>query len=110
LELGYNGHVTVSIAQLKNGLSGYLQRVRSGEAILIRDRNLPIARLEPLAGDISAEEADLAAAGLLRLPSEPFDPHVILKFGPPARLRTKKHVSDIISEDRDSSDARILGQ
>lgn len=101
--------MTVSIAQLKNGLSGYLQRVRAGETILIRDRDLPIARIEPLTGDISAEEAELAAAGLLILPAEPFDPDAILRFGAPARLKSKKSVSEIISEDRDSSDARILG-
>ena len=101
--------MTVSIAQLKNGLSGYLQRVRAGETILIRDRDLPIARIEPLTGDISAEEAELAAAGLLIFPPEPFDPEAILRFGAPIRLKSKKSVSEIISEDRDASDARILG-
>jgi antitoxin (DNA-binding transcriptional repressor) of toxin-antitoxin stability system len=101
--------MTVSIAQLKNGLSGYLQRVRAGETILIRDRDLPIARIEPLTGDISAEEAELAAAGLLILPAEPFDPDAILKCGTPTRMKSKKSVSEIISEDRDASDARILG-
>ena len=101
--------MTVSIAQLKNGLSGYLKRVRAGETILIRDRDLPIARIEPLVGGISAEEAELAAAGLMTLPSKPFDPDVILKFGPPARLKQGTKISDTISEDRDVSDARILG-
>lgn len=80
--------MTVSIAQLKNGLSGCLQGVRAGE---------------------TAEEADLAAAGLLILPAEPFDPDAILRFGAPVRLKSRKSVSEIISEDRDASDARILG-
>ena len=49
------------------------------------------------------------AAGLVSLPSEPFNPDVILKFGPPARLKSKKTIAEIVSEDRDASDARVLG-
>ena len=66
---------------------------------MIRNRELPI----------SAEEAELAAAGLLTLPSVPFNPGVILEFGPPARLKSKKTIAEIVSEDRDASDARVLG-
>lgn len=60
---------SASIAELKNGLSAYLNDVRRGEEILIRDRNRPIAKIIPLpsAGDDDAEEAALAAAGKLRL-------------------------------------------
>lgn len=60
---------TASIADLKNRLSAYLSEVRRGEEILIRDRNLPIAKIVPLssAGDHDAEEAALAAAGKLRI-------------------------------------------
>ena len=36
---------TVGIAELRNGLSGYLRKVRQGEEILVRDRNTPIANL-----------------------------------------------------------------
>ena len=100
--------MTVSIAQLKNGLSGYLQRVRAGETILIRDRDLPIARLQPLTGDMQAEEAELAAAGLLIPPAAAFDPDVIQEF-PTMRAKAKKDISDAISADRDEADARILG-
>ena len=66
---------------------------------MIRNRDFPI----------SAEEAELVAAGLVSLPSEPFNPDVILKFGPPARLKSKKTIAEIVSEDRDASDARVLG-
>jgi prevent-host-death family protein len=107
-QLGYNSHMTVSIAQLKNGLSGYLQRVRAGETILIRDRDLPIARLQPLSGDISAEEAELAAAGLLIVPTAPFDPDAIRKLGA-VRMTAKQSISAAISADRDEADARLLG-
>ncbi len=36
---------SVHVAELKNRLSAYLRVPRSGEEIVIRDRNLPIAKL-----------------------------------------------------------------
>lgn len=63
---------TVNIAELKNNLSAYLERVRHGEEVIVKDRNRPIARLMPLAAgeDLDAEEAELVAAGLMRLPTK----------------------------------------
>jgi prevent-host-death family protein len=62
---------TVNIADLKNNLSAHLERVRAGEELLVKDRNRPIARLVPLASgeNVDAEEMELAAAGLIRLPT-----------------------------------------
>jgi prevent-host-death family protein len=62
---------TVNIADLKNNLSAHLERVRAGEELLVKDRNRPIARLVPFAAgeDVDAEELELAAAGLIRLPT-----------------------------------------
>jgi prevent-host-death family protein len=61
---------SVNIAALKNELSRYLNEVRQGEELLIRDRNVPIAKIVPLqqACEPQAEELALAAAGKLRLP------------------------------------------
>ena len=61
---------TVNIADLKNNLSAWLEQVRNGEELIVKDRNTPIARLLPLAAgeDLDAEEATLVAAGLMRLP------------------------------------------
>jgi prevent-host-death family protein len=60
---------SVNIAELKNRLSLYLNEVRAGEEILIRDRNLPIARIVPLqhSPDQDSELLALAAQGKLRL-------------------------------------------
>jgi antitoxin (DNA-binding transcriptional repressor) of toxin-antitoxin stability system len=61
----------VNVAELKNRLSHYLRLVRGGEALLVRDRERVIARIEP-AGDTGAagsEAERLAAlerAGVLR--------------------------------------------
>ena len=37
------------IAELKNHLSRYLDHVRSGESVLVLDRDQPVARIVPLA-------------------------------------------------------------
>jgi prevent-host-death family protein len=39
-----------SISQAKNQLSALLDRVRRGQAVVIEDRGVPVARLEPLTG------------------------------------------------------------
>ena len=38
---------TASISQVKNGLSGLVDQVRAGESILVTDRGVVVARLEP---------------------------------------------------------------
>ena len=59
---------TVNIAELKNRLSSYLNEVRAGEEIVVRDREVPIARIIPLPAAGSEEvRRKLAAAGRVRL-------------------------------------------
>ncbi len=61
---------SVNIAELKNHLSGYLNEVRAGEEIVVRDRDVPIARIVPLRTvDYGEERLRLAAAGRVRLGS-----------------------------------------
>jgi antitoxin (DNA-binding transcriptional repressor) of toxin-antitoxin stability system len=62
---------TVNIVDLKNNSSAHLERVPTGEELLIKDCHCPIARLVPLASgeDLDAEEIELAAAGIIRLPT-----------------------------------------
>jgi len=63
---------SVNVAELKNRLSHYLRIVRRGEAILVRDRDRIIARIEPAgeagtaAGDDAARLAALEARGIVR--------------------------------------------
>ncbi len=60
---------SVNIADLKNRLSAYLNEVREGREIIVRDRNRPIARIVPLsATNMDAEERALVASGQLRPP------------------------------------------
>lgn len=59
---------SVNIAELKNRLSLYLNDVRAGEEILVKDRDLPIARIIPFRIEDQDEElAALVAKGKLRI-------------------------------------------
>lgn len=74
---GYYSYMirSVNIAELKNRLSLYLNDVRTGKEILIRDRNTPIARIVPVArgADDDEELHALAAQGRLRLGEKSLD-------------------------------------
>jgi prevent-host-death family protein len=60
---------SVNIADLKNNLSRYLEQVKAGKEIIVRDRNLAVARLVPMNAVVSRDEelARLAAQGKIRL-------------------------------------------
>ena len=65
---------SVNVAELKNRLSTYLNFAKAGEVVVIRDRNLPVAKLIPFsADDASEDELALVAAGAMRLPEEPLN-------------------------------------
>jgi antitoxin (DNA-binding transcriptional repressor) of toxin-antitoxin stability system len=55
--------------------------VKAGQEVVIRDRNLPVAKLIPFsAGDANDQELLLVAAGKLRLPSVRLDIKELLKI------------------------------
>jgi prevent-host-death family protein len=103
---------SVNIAELKNRLSAYLQQVRAGEEIVIRDRNLPIAKIVPLVTtDVSAEELALVASGQMLLPSEPFNERAFWSIGAkhPVSAEIAQSLADAVSQDREERDAGVLG-
>jgi prevent-host-death family protein len=57
-----------TVSKLKNNLSAYLRKVRSGQSVVIYDRDLPIARIERI--ETTGRGADrlalLAAQGITR--------------------------------------------
>jgi prevent-host-death family protein len=72
---------SVNVAELKNQLSKYLTFAKSGEEIIIRDRNLPVAKLVPFSAEaVAEEELLLVAAGKMRLPKNPIDLEKALKI------------------------------
>jgi prevent-host-death family protein len=60
---------TATITEVKNGLSAIIDRVRAGESILITDRGLAVARLEPITAtpDPSGRLGRLERAGIIRV-------------------------------------------
>ena len=66
---------TVNIGALKNSLSAELRHVRSGEEVLVMDRNRPVAKIIPIHSppDLDPEEAYLYAIGQLKLEKRPMD-------------------------------------
>ena len=59
---------SATITQAKSGLSALIDQVRAGESVLITDRGVPVARLEPVAtsDDPVGRLERLARAGLVR--------------------------------------------
>lgn len=57
---------STNIADLRNRLTQYLQEVRAGEEIVVRDRQRPIAKIVPFTVDDDADDAALVASGLMR--------------------------------------------
>ena len=90
----------VNIADLKNNLSRYLNEVRRGAEVVIKDRNKPIARIVPLAADDDETELmELIAQGSARLPRS-VDPFPKAFWSEPMP-KASVDLVDILREDRD---------
>jgi len=72
---------SVNVADLKNRLSKYLAFAKGGEEVVIRDRNLPVAKLVPFfAEGANDQELALVVARKLRLPKVRLDVKELLKI------------------------------
>ena len=72
---------SVNVAELKDQLSKYLKFAKGGEEVVIRDRNLAVAKLVPFSAEGAEEqELKLVAAGKLRLPKVRLDVKQLLKI------------------------------
>jgi antitoxin (DNA-binding transcriptional repressor) of toxin-antitoxin stability system len=78
-----------TISQLKNHLSAYLKKVRAGLAILVVDRDQPVARLERIeAGGLADDRLSrLEKAGLVRRSTRALD-LAALHYPPPKSQRS----------------------
>ena len=47
---------SVNVAELKNRLSTYLTYAKAGEVVVIRDRNLPVAKLIPFVAEEASDQ------------------------------------------------------
>ncbi len=78
------------VSELKSHLSAYLASVRSGESIIVCDRETPIAQLVPLedhTDDFKVQEPIRPASGLKKLKGVP--------------LRKRMDVVQVLRESRD---------
>jgi len=93
---------TASISQLKNGLSAYVDRVRAGESILVTDRGIVVARLEPAGGrpDAAGRLERLERAGAVRIGLGA--PPVELLRSPAPRPRGGRSIVEVVLEERRS--------
>ena len=90
---------STNIADLRNRLTQYLQEVRAGEEIVVRDRQRPIAKIVPFTvDDDDADDAALVASGLMRKGSGRLPP----SFWKARRSRVTMHAAVVaVRGDRD---------
>jgi prevent-host-death family protein len=104
---------SVQIADLKNNLSAYLRKVRTGEEVIICDRKSPIAKIVPLrADDFDLEEQELIAKGLMLPAQRPFDSDAFFAIGKGIRRRpgTEAAIDRAIAAEREGIDVSLLGR
>ncbi|MGI8425091.1 MAG: type II toxin-antitoxin system Phd/YefM family antitoxin [Actinomycetota bacterium] len=85
--------IEVGVRQLKNSLSHYLRRIRSGESVLITDRGVPVAQIIPAV--VAPRMRKLMAEGRITWSGA--------KFQPPTKVPNLKpgpSLSSYVSEDR----------
>lgn len=93
---------TTTITEAKNRLSALIDRVRSGESILILDRGVPVARLEPVASfpDPTGRLRRLERAGVIRVGDAP-PPLDLLRTPAPVLVPGASAIQALLAERRD---------
>jgi len=94
---------SATITEAKNGLSALLDLVRAGESILITDRGVPVARIEPvsLEDDPDGRLARLVRAGIVRPPLRKLPPGLL--ESPPPQPTGEVDIVEVLLEERRSS-------
>ena len=89
-----------NIAEAKNRFSALIDIVRGGETILIVDRDIPVARLEPAARTAQGRIERLQRKGVVRAGSGRA-PLELLREPPPAAARGRSGVEALLDERRE---------
>jgi len=91
-----------TITEAKSGLSALIDQVRAGESILITDRGVPVARLEPVAtsADPTGRVDRLTRAGLIRPGTGALSEDLLA--GPTTHAPKGVSLVDIVIEERRS--------
>lgn len=93
---------TTTITKAKNGLSALIDRVKAGESVLILDRGVPVARLEPIVGrgQVDGRLQRLERAGIVR-PAVSTPPIDLIRTPGPALPPGVSAVAAVLEERRD---------
>lgn len=84
----------ISVRELKERLSHYLQLVRAGETVLVTHRGTPVARLVPTGRDLQQWLSSLREAGLIDWSGQKLHP------SPPSVKVKQGSVSEMLVEER----------
>ena len=87
---------TVGIRELKNRLSEYLRRVKTGEIVTITERGKPVGQIIPIRADLTGRLQKMVEAGVVEWNGQPIPP-----YRPKAVNRSEQLLSDLVIEDRE---------
>jgi prevent-host-death family protein len=86
----------VGIRELKENLSKYMAKVKSGQSIVITDHGKPVGRIIPEGQSLEERVEALVQAGVIA-----WDGRKLKRIKPPAVNKSNKLVSDIVIEMRE---------
>ncbi len=91
---------TATVTEAKNGLSALLDQVKAGDAVVITERGIPIARIVPVTqvDDPDGRVARLERAGILRRAAGPV-PYDLIASAPPT-ANGGPSLSELIIDER----------
>ncbi|MFN3479914.1 MAG: type II toxin-antitoxin system Phd/YefM family antitoxin [Thermodesulfovibrionales bacterium] len=95
--------ITRGIREIKGNLSKYIHMVKEGEEVIITERGTPVAVIKALSEEKNMDKRLLKAAerNLIELPKRSgLKPH--------RRLKTAGRLSEIVLEEREAADKRLL--
>ena len=86
----------VGTRELKAKLSEYLRRVKAGETVIVTERGKTIGRIVPPQPDLEARIKGMTELGMAE-----WDGHKYRPKKSSVLNRSRKQISDLVSEDRD---------
>ena len=86
----------VGTRELKNKLSEYMRRVKSGQTIVVTEHGKPIGQIVPVKASVEERLHAMVDAGLAEWNGQKLKPHK-----PVAVNRGKGQISDLVIEDRE---------
>lgn len=95
---------TATVTESKNCLSELLRAAKAGHGVLILDRDVPVARLEPVVADSLPDDLRLLALerqGLIRRPCESGSVVERLKEFPAPRLKAGRSAVEAVLAERE---------